>query len=88
MSVSEINLLDAIIAAFGRYSGTTLRWMTHNEQPWLETRGSLRPTDRCVTIISNDLINNYFAKIVQEYNIVNPCDITRYSEYMASKQYN
>lgn len=88
LSISEINLLDAIIAAFGRYSGTTLRWMTHNEQPWLETRGSLRPTDRCVTIISSDLINKYFAKIVEEYNIVNPCDITRYSEYMASKQYN
>lgn len=88
LSTSEIILLDAIIAAFGRYSGTTLRWMTHNEQPWLETRGSLRPTDRCVTVISNDLINSYFTKIVREYNIVNPCDISRYSEDMANKQYS
>jgi putative zinc finger/helix-turn-helix YgiT family protein len=87
LSISEINLLDAIIAAFGRYSGTTLRWMTHNEQPWLKTRGSLHPTDRCVTVISNDLINSYFDTIVQEYNIINPCDIARYSEDMAKRQY-
>ena len=88
LSISEINLLDAVIATFGRYSGTTLKWMTHNEKPWLETRGSLGPTDRCVTVISNDLIKSYFAAIVQQYNIINPCDISRYSDDMAKRQYS
>lgn len=86
LSATEINFLDAIIVAFGRYSGTTLKAMTHNEQPWLETRGSLRPNDRCVTVIDSTLINHYFTKIIQQYNIVNPCDISRYSEDMAKKQ--
>lgn len=87
LSEREIKLLDAIIVAFGRYSGSTLRWMTHNEQPWLETRGPLRPTDRSEAVISNDLINSYFAKVIERYEIVNPCDISRYSEAMAKKRY-
>lgn len=86
LSECEIRFLDAIIAAFGCYSGSMLRWMTHNEQPWMETRGSLRPTDRSATIISSTLINDYFSKIVQQYGIVNPCDISKYSEAMARKR--
>lgn len=81
----EINLLDAILASFGKYSGSVLSKITHNEQPWLETRGSLHPTDRYITVISRDIINNYFVKIVEKYNIVNPCDISRYSEDMVEK---
>lgn len=87
LSECEIKLLDAIVVAFGCYSGSTLKWMTHNEQPWIETRGSLRPEDRSETIISSELINNYFAKVVEQYKIVNPCDISRYSEAMARKRY-
>lgn len=87
LSECEIKLLDAIVVAFGRYSGYTLRWMTHNEQPWLETRGSLRPTDRSEAVISSTLINNYFTKVVDQYKIINPCDITRYSEAMAKKHF-
>ena len=87
LSEREINLLDAIIAAFGRYSGSTLRWMTHNEQPWLETRGSLRPTDRSEAVISSKLINDYFTKVIEQYEIVNPCDISKYSEMMEKKRY-
>lgn len=88
LSECEISFLDAIIVAFGRYSGSTLRWMTHNEQPWLTARGSLRPTDRSATVISSTIMNDYFSKIVQQYGIVNPCDIFRYSEDMARKRYS
>ena len=84
----EICFLDAIIAAFGCYSGSTLRWMTHNEQPWLQTRGTLRPTDRSATVISSSLIHDYFTTIIQQYEIVNPCDISKYSEAMARKRYS
>ena len=84
----EIRFLDAIIVAFGCYSGSMLRWMTHNEQPWRETRGLLRPNDRSATIISSTLINDYFSKVVQQYGIVEARDICRYSEAMARKRYS
>lgn len=88
LSESETLFLDAIIGAFGRYSGSTLRWMTHNEQPWLKARGALRPTDRSSAIIDNALIDDYFSKVVQQYEIVNPCDISKYSESMIRKRYS
>lgn len=87
-SEREIQFLDAIIAAFGRYSGSTLRWMTHNERPWLEARGALRPTDRSETVISSASIRAYFAQVVQQYEILNPCDICKYSEAMARKRFS
>lgn len=87
LSEQEVQFLDAIIIAFGRYSGSTLKWMTHNEHPWLETRGTLRPTDRSSAVISSTLINDYFSQVIRQYEIVSPCDISRYSEAMAKKRY-
>jgi uncharacterized phage-associated protein len=82
LSVREINFLDSIIAAFGDYSGTVLRDMTHNEIPWIQTRGSLAPTDRSTTVIDRALINQYFDEVVNKYNMINPCDICKYSNHM------
>lgn len=74
----EINLLNAVIDVFGMYSGQILSKITHNEQPWIEARGSLLPSDRSVTVISRKAINSYFDKIVEKYQIINPQDIERY----------
>lgn len=84
----EISFLDAIIDAFGRYSGSTLRNMTHKEQPWLEARGSLLPKDKCSNLINNRTIDTYFKKVVEEYKMVNPCDISRYSSNMVGRIYH
>ena len=78
LTTKEISLLDAIIDSFGGYSGTVLRDITHNELPWLEARGSLLPSDRSITIINRNTINTYFSSVVEQYQIVNPCDINRY----------
>ena len=81
----EIELLDAIISAFGCYSGSVLERMTHSERPWRETRGNLLPGDRSVTEINKTIIHEYFKQVVENYNIVNPCDIANYSQAMLSK---
>lgn len=88
LTVNEKILLDAISSAFGKYSGSVLIKMTHNERPWQITRGSLRPRDRCRTVIARELIDNYFDEIVERYGIVDPCDIIRYSDdmYLMTKQ--
>lgn len=83
LSTKEINFLDAIISAFGGYSGTILENITHNETPWLDARGNLQPNDRSVTVISKENINNYFKSIIEKYQIITPSDIVNYSKKMA-----
>ncbi|MGN0994037.1 MAG: type II toxin-antitoxin system antitoxin SocA domain-containing protein [Butyricicoccus sp.] len=84
LTTREVELLDAIISAFGCYSGSILEKMTHSEKPWRDTRGNLLPGDRSVTEIKKETIHVYFQQVVENYNIVNPCDITKYSSAMRS----
>lgn len=85
LTTKEIDLLDAIISAFGCYSGPVLEKMTHNEKPWREARGNLLPGDKSVTEIKKEVINEYFEKVVTTFNIVNPCDIISYSNAMRAR---
>ena len=85
LTTKEVSLLDAIIDSFGGCSGPVLREITHNERPWLEARGDLLPDDRSMTIINRETIINYFANVVREYQIVNPCDISNYCEAMLKR---
>lgn len=82
LTTKEISLLDAVIDSFGGYSGTVLRDITHSERPWLEARGPLLPSDRSVTVISRETINDYFSSIVEQYRIINPRDISKYCTAM------
>ncbi len=79
LNIQEIELLDAVLQAFGNYSGHVLRDITHREKPWIEARGTLLPGDRSVTPLSHYTINAYFESVVQKYSILNPCDIVKYS---------
>ena len=85
LTTREVEFLDAIISAFGCYSGSVLKKMTHSEKPWRETRGNLLPGDRSVTEIEKDVIHDYFKQVVKNFDIVNPCDIVNYSKAMISR---
>lgn len=85
LTTKEIELIDAVIASFGRYSGSILEKMTHSEKPWREARGNLLPSDRSSREIKQDTIHEYFQTIVKTYNIVNPCDIINYSDALFMK---
>lgn len=50
-------VLDAVYASFGQYSGWKLRNMTHSEPPWKETQEG--------GVISHDLMKNYFDTIIE-----------------------
>lgn len=81
----EIVLMDTIVDVFGMYSGGILSRITHNERPWIETRGNLPPNDRSAATIDKKLIDDYFKKVVEKYQIINPCDISRYCDDMVAK---
>lgn len=85
LTTKELNFLDAIVDIFGMYSGPVLREITHNEQPWIEARGSLLPSDRSVTVINRGTIDAYFKRVVEKYQIINPCDMMRYCSDMVEK---
>lgn len=85
LTLREVELLDSIIESFGRYSGTVLEKMTHNERPWQNARGSLLPKDRSETEISREDVHLYFSEVVEKYAILNPCDICNYSDAMIKK---
>ena len=82
LTTRETEFLNAIISAFSCYSGTTLAKMTHSERPWQNARAGLLPEDRCVTEINPTDIHTYFRQIIEMYQIINPCDIKKYSTAM------
>ena len=81
-SASEKAICDSVINSICCYSGRILERFTHNEAPWLTTRGDLpdsAPSDR---IIEKSVIGAYFDAVKAKYNMVNPRDIKDYSQDM------
>ena len=78
-SASEKAICDSVINNLCCYSGKILERFTHNEAPWLTTRGDLpdsAPSDR---IIEKSVIGTYFDAVKAKYNMVNPRDIKDYA---------
>lgn len=81
-STLEKAVCDSVINSLCCYSGKVLERFTHNETPWLITRGNLpssAPSDR---IIEKTVIGEYFESVKIKYNMVNPCDIKDYAQNM------
>ena len=81
-SASEKAICDSVINNLCCYSGKILERFTHNEAPWLTTRGDLpdsAPSDR---IIEKSVIGTYFDAVKAKYNMVNPRDIKDYAQDM------
>ncbi|MDU5952913.1 MAG: DUF4065 domain-containing protein [Clostridiales bacterium] len=60
LTEEEIQVVDLVLATFGRYSGEVLRDITHAETPWLEGRGDLEEDERSSAVISNESIAAYY----------------------------
>ena len=81
-SASEKAICDSVINNICCYSGKILERFTHNETPWLTTRGDLpdsTPSDR---IVEKSVIGAYFDAVKAKYNMVNPRDIKVYAQDM------
>lgn len=81
-SSGEKAICDSVINNICCYSGKVLERFTHNEYPWLTTRGDLpiaAPSDR---VIEKALISDYFSTVKAKYNMINPSDIKRYAQDM------
>lgn len=86
LSATEKAVCDSVIDNLCCYSGKELERFTHHEGPWILTRGNLKTNDSSNKIISKKIIGEYFTKIKEKYNMINPDDIRQYAKDMfASK---
>ena len=86
LSATERAVCDSVIDNLCCYSGKELERFTHHEEPWILTRGNLKTNDSSNKIINKNTIGEYFTKIKEKYNMINPDDIRQYAKDMfASK---
>ena len=81
-SSGEKAIYDSVIQNFCCYSGKTLEKFTHNETPWLITRGDLPITAPSERIIDKKLIGSFFVSVKEKYRMVTPSDIREYANDM------
>lgn len=81
-SASEKAICDSVINSLCCYSGKILERFTHNEAPWLTTRGDLPDSSPSDRIIEKSVIGAYFDAVKAKYNMVNPRDIKDYAQDM------
>lgn len=81
-SASEKAIFDSVSDSICCYSGKILEHFTHNETPWLFTRGDLPINASSDRIIEKALIGDYFNAVREKYNMVNPSDIKVYAQDM------
>lgn len=58
--------IDEILEAYGKFSGVQLENMTHEEFPWVQARGTLKPFERCETEIEEGLMREFYGKLLKE----------------------
>lgn len=78
----EKAIIDSVIKNLCCYSGKILERFTHTETPWLKTRGDLHSTESSDRIIDKKDISEYFCLVKENYSMMNPADIEKYSNRM------
>lgn len=81
-SSEERAIYDSVINNICCYSGKVLERFTHNEAPWLITRGDLPITAPSDRIIEKELIGSYFEAVRAKYNMAAPDDIKEYARHI------
>lgn len=57
--------IDEIVEAYGRFTGTQLEDMTHDERPWIEARGGRKDYERCETEIDERTMSVYYQSLLE-----------------------
>lgn len=74
----EVEVLDLVINTFGMYSGTTLSRITHNEDPWINARAGLLPSESSEVMIEKEDIKKYFKSLLEKYDLSTEKGINKY----------
>ncbi|MBK8817324.1 MAG: DUF4065 domain-containing protein [Methylococcaceae bacterium] len=58
--------IDEVLDAYAQFSGPQLERMTHEEKPWLDARGCLKPSERCESEIDENLMKTYYKELLAQ----------------------
>lgn len=65
-SEEQVDVLQEVAEAYGRYASKRLEAMTHNEEPWLEARGNLPPEERSNAKISKETMARFYSDLLKK----------------------
>ncbi len=82
LAEDEKQVIDLVVASFGRYSGKVLETVTHNERPWKSARNGYGINDASNVIMEKEDIRDYFNEVAHNFNINS---VTGLNEYIESK---
>ena len=85
LSEEEIKYINNVSKFFSCYSGSKLRDMSHLTDPWLNARKGLSEKEPSNRIIDNKDIENYFSKVIKDYNIETVDDVNKYAQDLFNK---
>lgn len=66
LSKDQRETIDAVVDHYGEMTGQQLSDLTHSERPWLEARQDLSPGARSKTVISTDVMQDFFVGLDQQ----------------------
>ena len=65
LNEKQVETVDLVVTAYGKFKTGALVNMTHAEKPWQEARKGLGPIDHGDTIISTDLMKEFYTNLDQ-----------------------
>ena len=65
LDAEEKELVEAVWDAYKKFSATSLREMSHTEKPWKDTRGTLKPADKCEEEITQAAMKKFFKSLAK-----------------------
>ncbi|WP_120523024.1 Panacea domain-containing protein [Arthrobacter celericrescens] len=66
IGAEECATIDAVLAAYGQFSGQQLSDLTHSERPWKAARKNVPSGARCQVPVSLDIMQDFFGGIAAE----------------------
>jgi len=57
--------IDIVLEAYKNIEPLALSRISHSERPWIESRGHTKEGERCNTIISKDLMQEYYSGLME-----------------------
>ena len=61
--LEQLETLDAVWDAYGKFSGKYLVQLTHEEEPWIKTRGNLPAGVGSDRVIDKNIIKEYYSNL-------------------------
>jgi len=63
LSVKQKDAVNRVLNAYGDKTAQWLSDLTHTEQPWIEARSGLEPSERGEVVISLAIMHEYYSSI-------------------------